>query len=351
MRAWTDALSRRRAGPGALGGTASAVLALVLVTVASVAAQGTAPPAPPAAQGDFAGLVDIGGRRLYLECRGTGSPTVVLEDGAASGADLWSVDLLEPVGHRTMVLPGVAAFTRACAYDRPGITLNVNPAVDPLAPADRAFPSRSDPAPMPRSAGDVVADLHALLPAAGVPGPYVLVGQSFGGLIVRLYASAYPDEVVGLVLVDAAHEEVYPAWEALVGPARWAEMMNLSGQPPAGLEDYQDFERLDVERSVAQGRQARTSAPLRPLPLAVLAHGRAGDLMADGRVDEFEQMWLGLQQNLAALVPRARFTVASQSGHTIQQEQPALVTEAIRQVVAGVRDRDTWYDLTSCCAP
>jgi pimeloyl-ACP methyl ester carboxylesterase len=226
VQAWTDALSRRRAGPGVLGATAGGVLALVLVTAASVAAQGTAPSARPAAQGDFAGLVDIGGRRLYLECRGSGGPTVVLENGAGLGADVWSVDFGERAGSQPIVLPAVAGFTRVCSYDRPGINLFVNPAVWPLAPADRLFPSRSDPAPMPRTAGDVVADLHALLGAAGVPGPYVLVGHSFGGLVVQLYARAYPDEVVGLVLVDAAHEETYPAWEALLGPTQWAEVIS-----------------------------------------------------------------------------------------------------------------------------
>jgi hypothetical protein len=117
------------------------------------------------------------------------------------------------------------------------------------------------------------------------------------------------------------------------------------------MENYADFERLDVQRSVAQGRQARASQPLRPMPLAVLTHGRPFEaLVPDWPSDAFERMWLGMQQDLAALVPNARFTVASQSGHAIQQDQPALVTEAIRQVVAGARDRDTWYDLASCCA-
>ena len=93
---------------------------------------------------------------------------------------------------------GVGAFTRVCVYDRPGTLLNAE---------DTAGRSRSDPAPLPRTAQDVVADLHALLRAARVPGPYVLVGHSLGGLCVRLYATTYPEEVAGLVLVDASHED------------------------------------------------------------------------------------------------------------------------------------------------
>jgi pimeloyl-ACP methyl ester carboxylesterase len=321
------------------------VLGMLLLSAATARA-GKATHSVSAASGDFAGLVDIGGRRLYLECRGTGSPTVVLEDGAGVGADLWSVDLSEPDGSRTMVLPAVAGFTRVCAYDRPGIVLNVNPA-DPLAPADKPFPSRSDPAPMPRTAQDIVADLHALLQAAGVPGPYVLAGHSFGGLVVQLYARVHPDDVVGLVLIDAAHEEIYPAVETLAGPTVWTDLMHS----PEGLEDYQDFERLDVDTSVTQARQARATEPLRSMPLAVLTHGRPFDALAPNWPGEaFEQLWLDEQHDLAALVPNGRFTIATESGHTIQQDQPESATEAIRQVVAGVRDPDTWSDLTSCCS-
>src|SRR5438105_2224985 len=88
--------------------TPGGALALLLITTAAAAAQGTVPAAPTAAQGDFAGLVDIGGRRLYLECRGTGSPTVILEAGYRSPATVWSDDLLQPERPRTMVLEGVA---------------------------------------------------------------------------------------------------------------------------------------------------------------------------------------------------------------------------------------------------
>src|SRR5262245_40020577 len=148
-----------------------------------------------APQPNFAGLVDIGGgRRLYLECRGTGSPTVVLVAGLRGSADDWIVaDKPGPT-----VFAEVAKSTRVCAYDRPGTPVGERP-------------SRSDPVPQPTTAKDAVADLHALLSAAGEPEPYVLVGHSYGGLIVRLYASTYPNRVSGLVLVDALSEGIQDA--------------------------------------------------------------------------------------------------------------------------------------------
>jgi pimeloyl-ACP methyl ester carboxylesterase len=202
---------------------------------------------------------------------------------------------------------------------------------------------------MPRTARDLVADLHALLAAASVPAPYVLVGHSLGGLVVRLYASAYPDEAAGLVLVDASHEDSEAQVKALLTPAQWAELEQLQ---QASLAWYPDFERVDFDASMDQMRQARVDMPLRPMPLAVLSRGNSNDApLPDWPVAAFEQMWRGLQDDLAALVPNARLSIAARSGHYIQQEQPELVVEAIRQVVAGVRAPSTWYDLTSCCTP
>ena len=140
-----------------------------------------APGALPAlaADGDFAGTVDIGsGRKMYLECRGTGSPTVFIVPGGRAAADEWTND--------SPVFADVAKFTRVCAYDRPGT---------PLA---NDSPSRSDPVPMPITVADSVADLHALVHAAKIETPFVIVGHSLGGLIVRLYAMTYPKDVDGM---------------------------------------------------------------------------------------------------------------------------------------------------------
>jgi pimeloyl-ACP methyl ester carboxylesterase len=299
---------------------------------------------PTAASGDFAGLVDIGGRSLYLECHGTGSPTVVLEAGSRASARYWSDDLLHPDAPRTMVLSAVAEFTRVCAYDRPGTYASIG---------DDDFVSRSDPIAQPRTAPEVVADLHALLQAAEIPGPYVLAAHSLGGLFARLYASTYPDEVVGLVLVDAFSERL----ETLLPPERWEALVRLNQDlgvdTVVPIPGYGDLETLGYGTDNAVMREAVAASPLRPMPLAVLAHGKPFPQAADApgfTAGELETILLKANEDLATLVPNARFIVATESGHDIHQDQPELVIEAVRQVVAGVRNPDTWYDLTSCCA-
>ena len=161
---------------------------------------------PAAGHGPFAGRVAIrGGRRLYLECRGSGRPTVMLEAGTGDRGSIWTEP---PVGPGRAVLPAVARFTRVCAYDRPGTYRYP----DTL--------SRSDPVAMPRTARDIVRDLHALLRAAGAPRPFVLAGHSFGGMVARLYATNHPGAVAGLVSIDAQNEDYADRLEAAVAPGR-----------------------------------------------------------------------------------------------------------------------------------
>jgi pimeloyl-ACP methyl ester carboxylesterase len=288
---------------------------------------------PPVAQSgqsaDFAGLVDVGGgRKMYLECRGVGSPTVVLVAGLKGSAEDWNI--AEKPGPR--VFPEVAKFTRVCAYDRPGTPVGEKP-------------SRSDPVPQPTTAGEAVADLHALLSAAGEAGPYVLVGHSYGGLVVRLYASTYPEDVSGLVLVDALTEGLRDAET----PEQWATQRKLmEGDIRESLVLYPALERNDPDRSFDQ---VRAAPPLRPLPLVVLSADRpwgpqvpsmiaAGTLPADvpqnfGYVTDAAQK--AAQEKLAHLVPNAKHITNTNSGHEIQKEQPQLVIDAIRQVVDAVR--------------
>ena len=309
------------------------LLLLPLLAPRSASAEPGTPAAgsPVAAAGDFAGLVEInGGRRLWLECRGTGGPTVVLEAGAGNDADSWDTVGLSPGQTREAVLPAVARFARVCAYHRPGTVGEANQR------------SRSDPAPMPRTAADIVADLHALLVAAKVPGPYVLVGHSFGGLTSRLYATTYPDEVVGLVLVDAAHEDWYQAVRAALSPEQRAEYDRLAAEGPPELADDPNHERLDTDASALEMRDAAAASPLRPMPLAVVTHGRPWDWPAGYPAKELETTWRTLQERLAGLTPDARLVVAEGSGHFIPGDRPDAIVDAVREVVDAVRDPGSW---------
>jgi pimeloyl-ACP methyl ester carboxylesterase len=283
---------------------------------------------PTAAHGRFARRVAIrGGRKLYLECRGTGSPTVVLEAGTGDLAKIWS---LAPFGPGRAVLSAVARFTRVCAYDRPGTYLLPNEL------------SRSDPVAMPRSARDIVRDLRALLRAARVPAPYVLAGHSFGGMVARLYASTFPRSTAGLVSIDAQSENFAAAYKRLLSPQQYAAAV-LNPQPPPGLEWYSAVERLSLEVSAAQMRQAQADTPLHRMPLVVLSHSKTlpnpFGFPSDWPIEALERAFQDSQDRLAKLVPGARHVIAAKSGHYIQLDQPRLVTREIHRVVRAVRSR------------
>jgi len=328
---------------GAAGLAAAALIAADRRAIRAQSATPTVASSVPDS-GDFSGLVDIKGRKLYVEAHGAGSPTVVVVAGGGSSARYWTDDLLHPDAPRTMVMPQVAQFTRVYAYDRPGTYAPVG---------DDVLVGRSDPIAQPRTVTEMVAEMHALLQAAEVPGPYVLAGHSNGGFMARLYASTYPDEVVGMILVDAYSELL----EDVMSPEQWQALVRLNQELGSGkvvpIPGYGDAETTVYGADNAVVRQAVATSPLRPMPLAVFAHGKPFAQAADApgfAAGELEALLLKANEEQATLVPQARFTVATESGHDIHQDQPELVVEAIRQVVAGVRNPDTWYDLTSCCA-
>jgi CubicO group peptidase (beta-lactamase class C family)/pimeloyl-ACP methyl ester carboxylesterase len=282
------------------------------------------------ASDNFAGLIDIGaGRKMYLECSGSGSPTVIFESGYRNDADIWSAEL-EP--GMSPVFPQVARFTRVCAYDRPGTFLD----------ADHL--GRSTPVPMPRTSRDLVSDLHALLQTAHVPGPYVFAAHSFGGIFARLYASTYPNEVVGMVLVDALSEKVMTG----LTPEQWKLYVNFGfTKPTPGLEKYKDIEMLDVNASLDQIEKVASAEPLRPMPLIVLTQGQPFDLspwqpLPADFPGALNKAWHAAQDALATLAPNAKHKIATKSSHYIQAQEPQLVIDAIKQVVEAVRNPSAW---------
>lgn len=304
-------------------------LALLLASpIGSVTAEDATPPTVhQAATGeDFDGLIDIGdGRRLYLTCRGSGSPTVLLEAGAGNNAQIWEQIALPNTSHQEAVLPAVAEFTRVCAYDRPGTML------------DETHLSRSDPTPGPRTAAEMVADLHALIDAAQLSTPLVIAGHSFGGLIARLYTNTYPDDVAGLVFIDAAHEDYYAGLDAMLSPEQWT----LAFDPPMP-DDAPPFEAIDSLTSADQVAAAQETSPLPTIPAVVLTHGGDFPFPADFPVEAIERVWRDAQEHLAALIPGTPLIVAETSSHYIQLDQPDLVVAAIRDVVDAVRDPASW---------
>jgi pimeloyl-ACP methyl ester carboxylesterase len=276
--------------------------ALALALPVRVIAQEGASTIARATPGPSGNRVDIGDRALFISCTGTGSPTVMLEAGSGNSADTWAG-----------VQPEIARFTRVCSYNRAGL-------------------GQSDPAPTGvRTVQDSVDNLHALLAAADISGPIVLAGHSLGGLIVRLYASQYPDEVVGLVLVDGMPPSLPAAGLALLPmPERRETFTILRGLHP------EDPEHLDI---IASGVWVMAHHPT-PVPTVVLAAGFHG---ARGAPPDaaFEDLWQELQQEQARELD-AVFVPIPEGDHFLQQDRPEQVIAAIRQVVEAARDPGAW---------
>ena len=247
----------------------------------------------------FDTMVDVGGYRLYVNCVGKailGSPTVCMDAGGFDSSAAWN-----------MVQPGIARFTRVCVYDRAG-----------LGRSERR-PNNS------YTSQEIVKNLHNLIVNAHIAAPFVLVGHSFGGMNVRLYASQFPNEVVGMVLVDSVHEDEMERWVAML-PAETKKQLPASD---AALRA-----RLAVSES-----QVRAANWHSDIPLIVLTHGRLSpdDYGIPSMAAKGEQLRFEMQNALARLSSRSKHIIAEKSGHYIQRDQPELVIDAIRQVVEATR--------------
>ncbi len=298
-------------------------------------------------------LVRVNGRRTHIHVTGEGTPTVVFESGMGASWLSW-----------TLVQQDVAQFTRAVGYDRAGH-------------------GWSDPAREPRTAGQIAQELHALLDAAGVPGPYVLVGHSFGGYVNRAFVHLYRNEVVGMVLVDSVHpaewENPTPeqlrmievglryawiaAWLARLGFVRFCFARLARGSPRLGWAAVSAF-GIGTVAAVQRiaGEIRKLPAPILPivrafwsrpknfislgqhvaaLPVSAAqaaAVSSLGDLpliVLSG--DHHVAPYTDWQRDLAQLSSCGRHVVVSDSGHWIHLDHPELVTRAIRQVVTAAR--------------
>jgi pimeloyl-ACP methyl ester carboxylesterase len=305
-------------------------------------------------------LVDVGGYRLHLNCRGAGTPLVILLPGSGDFSVDWS-----------LVQPEIARTARVCSYDRAGLAW-------------------SDPGPTPRTMRQEAHELRTLLRAASEAPPYVLVGHSIGGLVARTYATTYPGEVAGMVLVDATHESTQLFYQGKVVRVRESAseravppVQTIRSSPPkppteADLEQQRmnrevfgppaispPFGRLPREaralRLWALARPPRAATgedyfaeelrdmynarrlnakPLESLPLEVLA---AGAILAPPQ-GVGEEAWRLLNEekraqraDLATLSTSGRLVVVEGSGHHIQLEAPGVVLESIERVFAEAR--------------
>lgn len=281
-------------------------------------------------------LVDVGGRRLHLDCAGEGQSTVVLEAGGGQNSLTWG-----------RVPSEVSRFTRVCSYDRAGL-------------------GWSDAGPDPRDARSATAELHALLRAADVPGPYVLVGHSLGGLYVRAYASRYPSEVAGIVMVDPTpvlgpddtelrsllgsgvplwlapaaariglHRLVVwpPAVEAVAASlpdgdreAYRATMYRTSAMPAGAAEQASMLASID---------QARAAGSLGALPVEVLVNELDGP-ERQAAPARYIHRWPDLvrrTREYADLSRHGRHRMVARTGHFVQLDRPQVVVDSVRQMV------------------
>ncbi len=298
-------------------------------------------------------LVDIGGRRLNLYCSGSGPVTVVFD--AYSGGAGWTW---------FEVQPAVAQHARACVYDRAGLGF-------------------SDPSPRPGTSGNAVDDLHKLLVAAGIAPPYVMVGNSYGGGNVQLYAYRYPAEVAGLVLVEAQHADeterlnkvtggklqqlmdsmdatgkaclaqsrlgFVPGselWNNCIGPIPPRMGRQLGAAQLALRSSAQHWtaaasENANFDVGNAELRAAR--APFGDLPLIALSRGASQYAIPNrpesalSKAFEAENRALHIEQ--AALSTRGRHRVVAGAHHLIQDDQPQAVVDAVLEILNEARPK------------
>lgn len=316
------------------------VVLLLAVTAAGQVAQWRLARAHPA-PGE---LVDVGGHRLHVHRSGSG-PAVVFDAGAGGTNPDWA-----------LVRDDVDQFATTVAYDRAGL-------------------GWSEPGPKPRTALRQVAELRTALQRSGVEPPYVLVGHSWGGLVMRAYTYEHPGEVAGLVLVDAAHEDQFTYYPPeYVDSARqmgrtmerlaWAFRAFFGSGIPALLNSRSADEVADALPPEARGRRRATGVmsgkhsratidefsaieesfaevqrirrPLGDLPVVVISHGLP---VTEGVPEHLrpavEEAWQKMQANLAGISTNASLRHAERSGHNIPMEQPEIIIEAVRDVLHG----------------
>jgi len=254
--------------------------------------------------------VDVGGHKLFLRIWGAGGPPVVFECGLEESSETLAA-----------VARAVAGFTTVCLYDRAGL-------------------GRSDPAWPPRSSHNVADELHALLGYAEVSSPRVFVGHAIAALHLRVYAQRYPAAMAGLVLIEPTHPEQWQRTLALLPPRTSSDHPELAEFRKELRTQWFDtvatVEQLDL---VACAEQAQAAGELGDLPLMVISAGL--DSWPTGTppaiAARLSQERRAMQQQTAALSRSSRQIHATRSSHAVQEHEPALIVQAVRELVALLR--------------
>jgi pimeloyl-ACP methyl ester carboxylesterase len=239
--------------------------------------------------------IDAGGHMLNMLIGGEAAPAVIFEAGFGAGLESWAT-----------VQSSAAKFARTLSYDRAGI-------------------GQSEAGPKPRAAKQIAQELHTALQKAAVAPPYVLVGHSFGGIYVRVFADMYPQEVAGMVLIDPSQES-FDDWTKSHAEAQRADRDQELAKAPAGVRD----ESAEVSASYARARSAKLPAGI---PVILLTATKDDTMPAAVR-----KVWSQMHEDWVAKAPGAKH-VTVESGHFIQAEQPQVVIDAIKQVVDQVRNK------------
>ncbi len=276
-------------------------------------------------------MVDVNGLRMHIDCVGDAGPTVVLDSGLGDTYMSWR-----------KVQPEIAKFARVCSYDRAGL-------------------GYSDSSSQPRTSKVFAQELHALLQAAQISPPYVLVGHSMGGYDVRIFASLYPKEVAGMVLVDASHpdqENRFPAemknmegsWQreaeflAYTMPIGIPRLMGFCDEPPeqraADCNFHTALEGVaELKNFSKSGAQAASTGPFGDIPLAVLSHDpdKPSSELPPDLAKPTNEAWTKMQEEQSHLSTHGTHTVAKNSAHYIQIDRPDVVIDAVHSVVDQAR--------------
>jgi pimeloyl-ACP methyl ester carboxylesterase len=265
------------------------------------------------------GFVDaeVSGQTIRYYCQGTGSPTVIIEQGG--GISLEAVFSWErPVGWAALT-PKIASLTRVCVYDRVGL-------------------GRSSKADRPRTSFDVAADLHALLGAANINPPYILAGQSLGGMNALAFTHRYRNEVAGLVLIDSSHPQQLRRMNSVLPPRSADESTIMQGFRDGPDRAAMGGEWFDFGKN---SEQFANNMSIGNIPLIVLT--AAPQPISDNHPlprewqSAIESLHQELQRELARSTSNSRHIVARKAGHNIQLDEPELVLDAITELVAKAR--------------